>query len=135
MVTFNYRLNIFGQPNAPQLVNSSTGSQNFGLLDIDAAVDWVHDNIANFGGDPNRIIIFGQSAGGVATDAYTFSHPDSTFVKGADRCTWNITGYLLNSTLQVLSSIPAGEFQKHTLVKRDIFYFWVTQHFWWRSTC
>ncbi|KAJ3557787.1 hypothetical protein NP233_g11658 [Leucocoprinus birnbaumii] len=82
VVTFNYRLDIFGQPNAPQLLNSTNGSQNFGLLDIDAAVNWVHDNIANFGGDPNRIILFGQSAGGAATDAYTFAHPDSTIVKG-----------------------------------------------------
>lgn len=81
IVTFNYRLNIFGQPNAPQL-QSKTVSQNFGLLDLDAAVNWVHDNIAAFGGDPNRITIFGQSAGSVATDAYAFAHPHDSIVKG-----------------------------------------------------
>ncbi|KAF8161400.1 carboxylesterase [Crassisporium funariophilum] len=81
IVTFNYRLNIFGQPNAPQLA-STKNSQNFGLLDIEAAIQWVHANIANFGGDPNRITIFGQSAGAAAADAYTFSHPHDTIVKG-----------------------------------------------------
>lgn len=80
-MTFNYRLNIFGQPNAPQLSNATT-SQNFGLLDIDAAIQWVHDNIANFGGDPERMILFGQSAGSVAIDLYTIAHPDDARVKG-----------------------------------------------------
>ncbi|KAG6909197.1 hypothetical protein DXG01_001711 [Tephrocybe rancida] len=82
VVTFNYRLNIFGSPNAPQLVADKTKAQNFGLLDIDAAVQWVHDNIAAFGGDPERITLFGQSAGGAAIDAYTFAHPQDTKVKG-----------------------------------------------------
>ncbi|TFK45027.1 carboxylesterase [Crucibulum laeve] len=81
VVTFNYRLNIFGQPGTPQLASESK-SQNFGLLDLDAAVNWVHDNIANFGGDPSRIILFGQSAGSAAADAYTFAHPHDTIVKG-----------------------------------------------------
>ena len=80
-VTFNYRLNIFGQPNAPQL-NGTGKAQNFGLLDIDAAIQWIHANIAQFGGDPNRITIMGLSAGGIATDAYTFAHPNDTIVKG-----------------------------------------------------
>ena len=83
IVSFNYRTNIFGQPNAPQFA-SSTQSQNFGLLDLDAAVQWVHDNIAAFGGDPNRISLFGQSAGASAADIYTFAHPNDTIVKG--RC-------------------------------------------------
>ena len=80
LVTFNYRLNIFGQPNAPQL--SAQKNVNFGLLDVEVAIQWVHANIANFGGDPNRITISGQSAGGIAVDAYTFSHPNDTIVKG-----------------------------------------------------
>ena len=81
IVTINYRVNIFGQPNIPQLANN-TDAKNYGLIDIDAAIQWVHANIANFGGDPNRIVIFGQSAGGIAIDAYTFSHPNDTIVKG-----------------------------------------------------
>ena len=81
VVSLNYRLNIFGFPNAPQL-DIAGKTQNFGLLDVDAAVQWVHDNIANFGGDPNRITLFGQSAGAYAIDAYAFAHPNDTIVKG-----------------------------------------------------
>ncbi|KAH9485648.1 Para-nitrobenzyl esterase [Psilocybe cubensis] len=102
IVTFNYRLNIFGQPNAPQLV-SKTGSQNFGLLDIEAAVQWVHENIAAFGGDPDRISLFGQSAGSTATDAYAFSHPQDKIVKGIIQQSGNLglvtNGLLANPTL------------------------------------
>ncbi|KAF9463608.1 Alpha/Beta hydrolase protein [Collybia nuda] len=97
LVTFNYRLNIFGQPNAPQLVNGTT-SQNFGLLDLDAAVKWVHDNIAAFGGDPERITLFGQSAGSVAADAYTFAHPNDTMVKGVIEQSGNLIGAAFNAT-------------------------------------
>lgn len=82
LVTFNYRLNIFGQPSAPQLLNK-TQSQNFSLLAIEAAIRWVYANIAAFGGDPERIILFGQSAGSAAVDAYSFSHPNDTIVKGS----------------------------------------------------
>src|ERR1700761_216596 len=72
-------LNIFSAPMAPQLQG---GVGNFGLLDIDAAIQWVSSNIANFGGDPNRITIFGESAGANAVDVYAFSHPQDTIVKG-----------------------------------------------------
>ncbi|KAG6887405.1 hypothetical protein C0995_015592 [Termitomyces sp. Mi166 len=82
VVTFNYRLNIFGFPTAPQLFTSTTKAQNLGLLDLDAAVQWVYDNIAGFGGDPERIVLFGQSAGGVAVDAYTLAHMEDVKVKG-----------------------------------------------------
>ncbi|KAF9463605.1 carboxylesterase [Collybia nuda] len=81
LVSFNYRLNIFGLPNAPQLLDPNQ-SQNFGLLDIETAVNWVHDNIAEFGGDPDRIVLFGESAGGVAVDAYSYAHSNDTIVKG-----------------------------------------------------
>ncbi|KAF9012650.1 carboxylesterase [Cyathus striatus] len=81
IVTFNYRLNIFGHPVAPQLINPAQ-SQNFCLLDVHAAVKWVFDNIANFGGDPERITLFGQSAGAFAADGYAFAHPNDNMVKG-----------------------------------------------------
>lgn len=71
-------MNIFSAPTASQI----TGAGNFGLLDIDAAITWVSNNIAGFGGDPDRIIIFGESAGALAADAYAFSHPSDTIVKG-----------------------------------------------------
>lgn len=74
-------VNIFSAPNNPQ---SSGGVGNFGLTDIDAAISWVHANIAGFGGDPNRITIFGESAGAIAVDAYAYSHPSDTIVKGMD---------------------------------------------------
>lgn len=81
LVTINYRLNIFGFPTAPQL-NNPTQSQNFGVLDVQAAVQWVHDNIAGFGGDPNRITLFGQSAGSSLASIYTLANPTDTIVKG-----------------------------------------------------
>ncbi|KAG6813443.1 hypothetical protein H0H93_013374, partial [Arthromyces matolae] len=82
VVTFNYRINIFGFPNSPQLSTNNKTSQNFGFLDHEAAIQWVHDNIRAFGGDPNRITLFGQSAGGISIDAYTFAHPEDTKIKG-----------------------------------------------------
>ncbi|KAG6845071.1 hypothetical protein H0H87_000975, partial [Tephrocybe sp. NHM501043] len=81
LVTFNYRLNIFGQPNAPRLAGTSK-SQNFGVLDVEAAVNWVYANIAVFGGDPERITLAGHSAAGAVIEAYTYSHPSDKIVKG-----------------------------------------------------
>ena len=82
IVSFNYRANIFGQPGAPQLAANTTQTQNFGLLDVNTVVKWVYKNIAAFGGDPERIILFGESAGAVTTDAYSYMHPNDTIVKG-----------------------------------------------------
>lgn len=45
-------------------------------------MEWVHGNIAAFGGDPERISLFGQSAGSTAVDVYTFAHPQDTVIKG-----------------------------------------------------
>ncbi|KAL4762135.1 Alpha/Beta hydrolase protein [Aspergillus foveolatus] len=79
VVTFNYRLNVFGYPNAPGL---DLAEQNPGLLDQRLAVQWVHQNIANFGGDPDRILLFGQSAGGASVDAYAYAYPEDPLVSG-----------------------------------------------------
>jgi len=68
VVTINYRLNVFGFMAHPELAAESGygGSGNYGLMDITAALRWVHDNIVAFGGDPERVTIFGESAGGGA---------------------------------------------------------------------
>jgi len=68
VVTINYRLNVFGFMAHPELAAESGygGSGNYGLMDITSALQWVHDNIGAFGGDPGRVTIFGESAGGGA---------------------------------------------------------------------
>jgi para-nitrobenzyl esterase len=65
VVTIHYRLNAFGFLAHPELTAESPqhASGNYGLLDQIAALRWVHDNIAKFGGDPDRVTIGGQSAG------------------------------------------------------------------------
>lgn len=76
-MSFNYRVNIFGHPNAPGL-----DDQNVGLLDQRRAVEWARDNIAAFGGDPERIIIWGQSAGSISVDYYSFVYPEDPIAAG-----------------------------------------------------
>ncbi len=67
VVRINYRLGPFGWFTHPAIQNYQTGddkTSNFGTSDIIMALKWVKDNIDNFGGDPNNITIFGESAGG-----------------------------------------------------------------------
>jgi para-nitrobenzyl esterase len=65
VVTINYRVGVFGFFAYPQLTAESPhhSSGNYGLLDQMAALRWVRRNIRNFGGDPHRVTIWGQSAG------------------------------------------------------------------------
>ncbi|KAL2132975.1 hypothetical protein VTI74DRAFT_3045 [Chaetomium olivicolor] len=76
MVTINYRVTFFGFPGNPN------NPQNLGLLDQRLAVEWVRDNIASFGGDPSRITLFGESAGGASVDHYSFAWPNDPIVSG-----------------------------------------------------
>ena len=71
VVTVNYRLGIFGFFAHPELTKESphNASGNYGLLDQVAALQWVQDNIAAFGGDPGNVTIFGESAGSFAVSA------------------------------------------------------------------
>ena len=67
VVTINYRLGPIGwftHPAIQGLQNGIDKTSNFGTLDIMEALKWVQNNIQNFGGDPNNITIFGESAGG-----------------------------------------------------------------------
>lgn len=66
LVTVNHRLGPFGYLAHPQLTAESTygGSGNYGQMDLVMALKWVQDNIAEFGGDPDNVTLFGQSGGG-----------------------------------------------------------------------
>ncbi len=75
MITFGYRLGVFGYFAAEELAaespNGTTG--DYGLLDQIAALRWVHENIAAFGGDPDNITIAGESAGSSSVNAICVS--------------------------------------------------------------
>ncbi|KAI0905634.1 alpha/beta-hydrolase [Ustulina deusta] len=76
VVTFNFRMNIFGFPGSPET------TRNIGFLDQYLAVEWIHDNIAAFGGDPGRITIIGQSSGAVAVSNWAYAFKDNPIVAG-----------------------------------------------------
>jgi para-nitrobenzyl esterase len=64
-VTVNHRLNILGFLDLSEFGGPAyADSANVGMTDLVAALQWVRDNIANFGGDPDRVMIYGQSGGG-----------------------------------------------------------------------
>jgi len=71
VVSLNYRLGIFGFFSHPELTKESghNASGNYGLMDQTAALNWVRRNIANFGGDPRKVTIFGESAGSFSVSA------------------------------------------------------------------
>ncbi|KAJ5760300.1 Carboxylesterase type B [Penicillium odoratum] len=94
LVTINYRLNIFGFSGAPTL------PQNVGLLDQRLAIEWVHRNIAGFGGDPDRITIFGSSAGGTSVDLYSYAWAHNPLVSGLISHSGTALSYIPNTPQQ-----------------------------------
>ncbi len=84
-LTVNYRLNVFGFLAHPELTKESPhhASGNYGLLDQAAALKWVHDNIAGFGGDPARVTIAGESAGSASVSAQMASPLSKGLIAGA----------------------------------------------------
>jgi para-nitrobenzyl esterase len=73
VVSFNYRLGPYGFLAHRQLRGADPTSGNFGFADQVAALHWVHDNIAAFGGDPSNVTIFGESAGGLSVCLHLMS--------------------------------------------------------------
>lgn len=64
VVSVNHRLNILGHLDLSAFGEEYANSVNAGIADLVAALTWIHDNIAAFGGDPQNVILFGQSGGG-----------------------------------------------------------------------
>ena len=85
VVTINYRLGALGFLTLPSLAAESPAhiSGNYGLLDQQAALQWVRRNIAAFGGDPHKVTIAGESAGGISVCAQVVSPEASGLFRGA----------------------------------------------------
>jgi para-nitrobenzyl esterase len=85
VVTFNYRVGVFGFLALPALTRESLhqSSGNYGLLDQVAALRWVQANIRHFGGDPTRVTVGGQSAGSISVHDLTASPRAQGLFQGA----------------------------------------------------
>ena len=103
VVSVNYRLGVFGFLALPELTKESPhkASGNYGLLDQNAGLRWVRQNIANFGGDPKRITIAGESAGSISVSAHMVSPLSKDLIAGAIGESGAITG--------ALSAVPLAQ--------------------------
>jgi para-nitrobenzyl esterase len=104
-VTINYRLGVFGFMAHPELTKESPNhaSGNYGLLDQQAAIQWVKKNIAAFGGDPAHITIAGESAGSWSVSAQLAAPGSKELIKGAIAESGSLLG------LQPLPTLAQGE--------------------------
>src|ERR1700722_2119165 len=111
IVSMNYRLGIFGFFSHPGLTAESThhASGNYGLMDQAAALKWVHENIAAFGGDPNNVTIFGESAGSFAVSALMAS----PLSKGLIRAAIGVSGAFFG---KILRAKPLAESERRDTV-------------------
>ncbi|MFC4211033.1 carboxylesterase/lipase family protein [Pedobacter lithocola] len=85
VLTINYRLGVFGFMAHPELTKESANksSGNYGLLDQRMALLWVQENIKNFGGDPKKVTIAGESAGSISVSAQMASPISKNLFAGA----------------------------------------------------
>ncbi|KAI1874145.1 uncharacterized protein JN550_002724 [Neoarthrinium moseri] len=90
-VTFNFRMNIFGFPGAPE------GTQNVGLLDHHMAARWTSENIKYFGGNPNQISLFGQSSGATAVGNWVYAFKENPVVAGLASHSGNQFSFPMNT--------------------------------------
>jgi para-nitrobenzyl esterase len=113
LVTFNYRLGVFGFLAHPELSRESPHgvSGNYGLLDIVAALQWVHRNIGAFGGDPQNVTIFGESAGGTAVCLLmVMPQADGLFQKAISESAAWMFGAFSNLTESWYGRMPMEQF-------------------------
>jgi para-nitrobenzyl esterase len=109
-LTVNYRLDVFGFFAHPELTRESPqhASGNYGLLDAWAALRWVQDNIAAFGGDPKKVTIAGESAGSISVSALMASPLSRNLVAGAIGESGSMIG-------PPLPAVPLAEGEKNGL--------------------
>ena len=95
-LTVNYRLNVFGFLAHPELTAEAeyNASSNYGFLDQAMALQWIHDNIAAFGGDPDRITIAGESAGSASVSGQMVSPLSRHLLAGAIGSSGSLMGTL-----------------------------------------
>lgn len=115
-ITANYRLGIFGFFAHPDLTKESPNhaSGNYGFLDQVAALRWIKDNISNFGGDPNRITIAGESAGSMSVSALMCSPLSKKLFEQAIGSSGSIM-----STYKTIVSLSEAEKEGEDLVKAN----------------
>jgi para-nitrobenzyl esterase len=106
-LTVNYRLGVFGFMAHPDLAAESPrhASGDYGLLDQAAALAWVRDNIAAFGGDPRHVTIAGESAGSISVSALMASPLSKGLIAGAI----GESGAAINPTFE---PVPLAEAEK-----------------------
>jgi para-nitrobenzyl esterase len=106
-LTVNYRLTVFGFFAHPELTKESPhhASGNYGLLDQAAALRWVQQNIAAFGGDPKRVTIAGESAGSISVSAQMASPLAKNLIAAAIGESGSVLG--------TLSALPLNEAEKN----------------------
>jgi len=152
VVTINYRLGPFGwftHPSIQNLQDDIDKTSNFGTLDIIAALEWVKSNISSFGGDPDNVTIFGESAGGhnvlsllvskkakglfhkaISQSGYTTSIPtekayrQSKFSPTSEHTSWKIVNKVIDKAgLQSQNDLSNTEIRKilKELDARDFF--------------
>jgi para-nitrobenzyl esterase len=126
VITVTHRVNVFGFLRLPESFGAQYAvSGNVGLLDCVAALEWVRDNVVNFGGDPGNVTVFGQS-GGAGKISCLMAMPAArnlfrrailqsgsqvraaTAAQGAQRCTALVEA-LGVSTLSQLQALPAAK--------------------------
>lgn len=95
-LTVNYRLGVFGFMAHPELTREAPygASGNYGFLDQLAALQWVKENIAAFGGDPRQVTIAGESAGSVSVSAQMVSPLSKDLIAGAIGSSGSLLGTL-----------------------------------------
>jgi len=111
LVTINYRLGLFGFYGHPDLSTESEDGSfgNVGLLDQIAAIEWVKENAASFGGDPSNITIFGESAGGRAVLNLMAAPAARGLFSGAIAQSPSDTGMWLDASRPTLTSSAVSE--------------------------